>query len=150
MCYILHTEISNIWVLQHPLAPTCLWLCLAIFSSQEVLSLHFSFKLGVTITLLSFFSDTECKLHTYPAGFYYSNSVWEQDHTKVERIIMSQLWLGMVRPWPDQPDQFRRLWQVCTVPHNNAQSLFLVPCTTEAGCDTHHFHCVPTPFLSLI
>ena len=30
-------------------------------------------------------------LRTYPAEFYYSSSVWEQDHTKVERIIMSQL-----------------------------------------------------------
>ena len=28
-------------------------LILAIFSSQEVLSLHFSFKVGVTITLIS-------------------------------------------------------------------------------------------------
>ena len=25
-------------------------------------------------------------LCTYPAGFYYSNSVWERDHTKVERM----------------------------------------------------------------
>ena len=38
-------------------------------------------------------------LHTYPTGFYYSNSVWERDHTKVKRIIMSQLrlriWSGL-------------------------------------------------------
>ena len=33
-----------------------------------------------------------------------------RDHTNVERIIMSQLRLRMVRPWPDQPDRFRRLW----------------------------------------
>ena len=26
-------------------------------------------------------------LHLYPAGFYYSSSVWERDHTKVERVI---------------------------------------------------------------
>ena len=31
------------------------------------------------------------------------------DHTNVERVIMSQLRLRMVRPWPDQPDRFRRL-----------------------------------------
>ena len=30
-------------------------------------------------------------------------SVWERDHTKVECI-------RMVRPWPDQPDQF---WSLC-------------------------------------
>ena len=23
----------------------------------------------------------------YPAGFYYTSSVWEQDHTEVERVI---------------------------------------------------------------
>ena len=26
-------------------------------------------------------------VRTYPAEFYYSSSVWERDHTKVERII---------------------------------------------------------------
>ena len=26
-------------------------------------------------------------LRLYPAGFYYSSSVWERDHTKVECII---------------------------------------------------------------
>ena len=26
-------------------------------------------------------------LRTYPAEFYYSSSVWERDHTKVEHII---------------------------------------------------------------
>ena len=54
---------------------------LATISTQEALSFHFSFKtgygslgtrLGVTITLLS------------SAGFYYSNSVWERDHTKLK------------------------------------------------------------------
>ena len=49
-------------------------------------------------------------LHMYPTRFYHSNSVWEQDHTKVEHIIMSQLQLRMVWPWPDQPDQFQGLW----------------------------------------
>ena len=39
-------------------------------------------------------------IHTLPDFTIYSNSVWERDHTKVERIIMSQLWLRMVRPWP--------------------------------------------------
>ena len=57
---------------------------LATISTQEALSFHFSFKtgygslgtrLGVTITLLS------------SAGFYYSNSVWERDHTKLKHII---------------------------------------------------------------
>ena len=32
-----------------------------------------------------------------------------REHTNVERVIMSQLRLRMVRPWPDQPDRFRRL-----------------------------------------
>ena len=35
-----------------------------------------------------------------------SNKVCERDHTKAKRIITSQLWLRMVRPWPDR---FRRL-----------------------------------------
>ena len=34
---------------------------LAIFSSQEALSLHFSFKLGLTIQITLKFSHTECK-----------------------------------------------------------------------------------------
>ena len=123
----------------------------SFFSSHEALSLHFSFKLGVTITLLSCFARNSslentifcnilffvvaiatmdlyyvgCKdlraifrpniffvkendtnwwgspgrygtlailnvsvipaqLRTYAAEFYYSNLVWERDHTKVE------------------------------------------------------------------
>ena len=48
-------------------------------------------------------------LRTYSAGFYYSNSVWEWDHTKVEHI-MSQFWLRMVWPWLDQLDWFQCLW----------------------------------------
>ena len=31
---------------------------------------------------------------------------------KVKRIIMSQLWLRMVQPWPDQPDRF---WHLCVI-----------------------------------
>ena len=42
--------------------------------------MHFSFKLGATLNV----NLIRAHLHTYPAGFYYSNSVWEQDHTKVD------------------------------------------------------------------
>ena len=48
-------------------------------------------------------------LRTYPARFYYNNSVLERDHTKVERIIISHLQLRMIQPWPDQLDQFQHL-----------------------------------------
>ena len=51
-----------------------------------------------------------CGLTTYPARFYCSNLVWERDHTKVKRIIMSQLRLRMVWPWLGQLDQF---WCLC-------------------------------------
>ena len=89
---------------------------LAFFSSQEALSLHFSFKLEVTINALLYrkFSHTEHK--SYVCALTYvpcrSNSVCERDHTKAKRIITSQLWLRMVRSWPDQPDRFRRLCHV--------------------------------------
>ena len=36
-----------------------------------------------------------------------------QDHTNVEHVIMSQLRLRMIRPWPDQPDRFRRSCTKC-------------------------------------
>ena len=63
-----------------------------------------------------------------PYQIYYSSSVWEWDHTKVEHIIMSRLRLRMVRPWSDQLDRFRRLcgmdhwnglldWPFCTNNH---------------------------------
>ena len=53
------------------------------------------------------FSHTEVSLMrahlgTYPAEFYYSNS---RLYTNVEHVIMSQIRLRMVRPWPDQPDR---------------------------------------------
>ena len=35
---------------------------------------------------------------------------FDRDYTNVEHIIMSQLWLRMDQPWPDQLDWFRRLW----------------------------------------
>ena len=68
-------------------------------SSQEALSMHFSFKLVVTITLLSSTGSLALCTRTYVPSriLYYSNSVWEQDHIKVKRVIMSQLWLRMVR-----------------------------------------------------
>ena len=80
-----------------------------------MLSLYFSFKLGVTIQITWKFSHTERKSYacTYSAGFYYSNSVWEQDHKKVKCMIMSQLQLRMVRPLLDQPDQFQHLCSKC-------------------------------------
>ena len=39
-------------------------------------------------------------LRLYPAGFYYSSSVWERDHTKVEHTIHEdasklQVWPGI-------------------------------------------------------
>ena len=46
---------------------------LAIFSSQEALSLHFSFKLEVTINAL-FYRKSYARALTYPV-FYYSNLV---------------------------------------------------------------------------
>ena len=88
---------------------------LAIFSSQEALSLHFSFKLEVTINLLSptgslailvFCMRTYAR--TLPDFTTTVQSLETRPH-KVKRIIMSQLWLRMVRPWPDQPDRFRHL-----------------------------------------
>ena len=36
-----------------------------------------------------------------------------QDHTNVERVIMFQLRLRTVRPWPDQPDQPDRFQRLC-------------------------------------
>ena len=48
-------------------------------------------------------------VRSYSARFYYSNSAWERDNTKVKRIILSQLQLRMVRPWLDQPNRFQHL-----------------------------------------
>ena len=52
-------------------------------------------------------------LRTYSAGFYYSNSfsLGTRPH---KSILLSQLRLRMVRPWPYQPDRFRRLCQALT------------------------------------
>ena len=56
------------------------------------------------------FSHTERKSYACEVGTYLPNfTTAVRDHTNVERVIMSQLWLRMVRPWPDQPDRFRRL-----------------------------------------
>ena len=67
----------------------------AIFSSQEALSLHSPKFSHTTENFLIYGSLMHAHLCTYSAGFYYSNSVWERDHTKVERIILSQLRLRM-------------------------------------------------------
>ena len=58
------------------------------------------------------FSRTErksytCALRYVPAEFYYSNSRLHK--INVENVIMSQVRLRMVRPWPDQLDRFRCL-----------------------------------------
>ena len=51
-------------------------------------------------------SLTRAHLCMYPAGFYYSNSLWEWDHRKVEPIKKSQLRLtsqtgsGAYARWP--------------------------------------------------
>ena len=39
-----------------------------------------------------------------------------RDHTNVKCVIISQIRLRMVWPWPDQPDQFRRLWSYLVTP----------------------------------
>ena len=82
---------------------------LAIFSCQEgTLASNWELPLLCSLSLAVLnISLMRAHLCTYPTRFYYSSSVWEWDHTKVERIIMSQL--RLVQPWPDQPDQFRCL-----------------------------------------
>ena len=60
------------------------------------------------------FSHTErksyaCALRYVPCRILIQQ--FETSYTNVEHVIMSQLRLRMVRPWPDQPDRFRRLWQ---------------------------------------
>ena len=72
----------------------CAWSMLQtfgpIFSCQEALSFHFSFKLELPLLCSLSLVCTErmcAHLRLYPAEFYYSSSVWEQDYTKVEHII---------------------------------------------------------------
>ena len=50
-----------------------------------------------------------CTCPSACARFYYSNLVWQRD----PNAKLSQLWLRMVWPWPDQPDRFRRLCKGC-------------------------------------
>ena len=60
--------------------------------------------LGVTITY-QYWTQVLC-LRTYVCTLPKQFSLGTRPH---ESWIMSQLQLRMVRPWPDQPDRFRRL-----------------------------------------
>ena len=86
---------------------------LAIFSSQEVLSLHFSFKLEVTINLLyssgslAVRNDREHKSYACELMYVPSQILQQQIQLgtrphKIQTQTMSKLWLRMVQPWPDR------------------------------------------------
>ena len=58
------------------------------------------------------FSHTERKSYACALRYVRTLATFNtriRDYTNVEHVIMSQLWLRMVRPWPDQPDRFRCL-----------------------------------------
>ena len=82
-------------------------------------------------------SKTSCVWQAH-LGMYLPNFTTAiRDHTNVERVIMSQLRLRMVRPWPDQPDRFRRLCSLgvktYTLPNNCTITNRVGQITRESG-----------------
>ena len=74
------------------------------------------------------FSHNERKsyavVHRYIATIpNFTTAIRESDHTDVKRVVMSQLRLRMVRPWPDR---FRRLWHWWNSHRSNVHSVYVL------------------------